>query len=167
VIIDCLETVGSQTYAHLRDNEIECFPFRGNDGSVAKEEHKQFGFFNRRAEAHWRFREALDPGQDGGSSIALPDDPELVADLTAPTFQMTRMEGSNVVKLLTKEDTKKKLGRSPDKGDAVVMAWYKGARAMTHIQEWMPDGRVPRRMGSKRAPGVNFGPRRSTGPRRR
>jgi len=52
------------------------------------------------------------------------------------------------------------LGRSPDKGDAVVMAWVAGPKATTHLQEWRPDQRVGKIPGGKRHPAVNMGPRR-------
>ena len=77
-----------------------------------------------RAEAYWRFREALDPAQDGGSRIALPHDPELLADLTTPRFEVT----SSGIKITPKDKVVETLGRSPDKGDAVVMAWWDGLR---------------------------------------
>lgn len=104
--------------------------------------------------AHWRFREALDPGQDGGSPIALPPDPILVSDLTALTWELT----PHGIKITPKKDLVKRLGRSPDRGDAVVMSWFDGARAATHIQEWRPDQRVGG-PSYKRHPQVNFGPR--------
>jgi hypothetical protein len=40
-------------------------------------------FYNARAEAWWKFREELNPDREGGAELALPDDPELLADLTA------------------------------------------------------------------------------------
>src|SRR4051812_13855711 len=46
------------------------------------------GFANKRAEVWWKFREALDPDQPDGSAIALPPDPELRADLCAPTWKL-------------------------------------------------------------------------------
>jgi hypothetical protein len=44
---------------------------------------------NKRTEAWWKLREALDPSRAGGSGIDLPDDQELLSDLTSgltPTF---------------------------------------------------------------------------------
>jgi len=61
-------------------------------------------------------REALDP--ETGSNIALPPDPELLADLSAPKYEPT-IRG---VKIESKEDVQERLGRSTDKGDACVMA---------------------------------------------
>ena len=40
---------------------------------------------------------------------------------------------------MLKKDVVKLLGRSPDRGDAVVMCWYTGATAATHYQEWRSD----------------------------
>ena len=59
-----------------------------------------------------------------GSSIALPNDPLLEADLAAPIFEV----GPRGVKIESKEDIVKRLSRSPDRGDAVVMAWYVGQK---------------------------------------
>jgi len=148
-VIDVLESVGAQAYAHLEDNEIKCHAYRGNDKSVRRTAEKQLGFFNKRAEAYWRFREALDPEQDGGSPIMLPDDPELVADLTAPTWELS----PNGIKILTKEKVVDKLGRSPNKGDAVVMAWTDGAKMPSHYHEWRRQNSNPQvnlgRMGKR------------------
>jgi hypothetical protein len=155
-VIDVIESVGAQAYAHLTDNGVDCFAFRGNDEAVERTAEKQLGFFNRRAAAYWRFREALDPEQDGGSPIALPDDPELVADLTAPTWELS----PRGIKIISKEHLIENLGRSPDRGDAVVMAWYQGARAQTHMPIWMPDERVAPMGRVKRRPKVDLGPRR-------
>lgn len=89
---------------------------------MARTRDRQYGFYNKRSQALWQFREALDPAQDGGSPIALPDDPILIADLTAPRFEV----GSRGIKVETKEDVVKRIGRSPDRGDAVVMCWSDG-----------------------------------------
>jgi hypothetical protein len=157
-VIDVQESVGAQAYAHLQNNGVECYAYRGIDKSVRRTKERQLGFVNKRSESYWRFREALDPGQDGGSPIALPDDPELVADLTAPTWELT----PNGIKILPKDKLIEELGRSPDKGDAVVMAWIDGAKAVTHINEWRPDSRVggDRARGGSKHPKVNLGPRR-------
>ncbi len=164
VIIDVGETVGAQCYAHLKDQGIEVRAHLGIDPSVKKSAEKQLGFFNKRAELYWLFMEALDPGQDGGSPIALPDDPELTSDLTALRWTLT----ANGIKVTSKRDVVAELGRSTDKGDAVVQAWSDGPKAITHWQEWRPDqrvGKMPRAAG-RRQPQVDFGPRHRHGPRR-
>ena len=77
--------------------------------------------------------QALDPDQPDGSSIALPPDPELRADLCAPTWKL----GARGILVESKDGSsgfgnlRQRLGRSPGKGDAVVMAWSEGNEAAT------------------------------------
>ena len=87
-------------------------------------------FINRRAEAWWRFREALNPDQPGGSLVALPDDPELRAELSAVQY----IPDISKIQIESKIDVKKRLGRSPDKADAVVMAWGPGDTAIKRVR---------------------------------
>ena len=125
VIIDMGGGYGGSALERLRDNQIETIGHKGAEASGARTKDRQFHFVNKRSEILWRFREALDPDQEGGSPIMLPDDPALVADLTAPTFEVV----SRGIKVESKEDVCKRLGRSTDRGDAVVMAWSAGLRA--------------------------------------
>lgn len=78
-------------------------------------------FLNTRAAMMWRVRSLLDP--EGGppeTRLALPPDAELKADLTAPTYSMT----TGGVKVESKEDIFKRIGRSTDAGDAVALACW-------------------------------------------
>jgi hypothetical protein len=86
----------------------------------------KLAFHNKRAEVWWRFREALDPDQEGGSQIALPPDDELKADLASAQWELT----ARGIKLKAKEEIRARIGRSPSKGDAIVMAWSEGNRAV-------------------------------------
>jgi hypothetical protein len=106
-------------------------------------------FVNVRTAALWGMREALDPGQPGGSPIALPPDPKLLSDLVAPTFEITPQG----IKAEPKEKVMERLGRSPDRGDTVVMCWYAGPRYATHAMEWM-DRRDARSFNRGRQPQV-------------
>jgi len=90
-------------------------------------------FQNKRSAAIWRFREALDPSQPGGSPISLPDDPEMVADLTAPTYRIE----NHVIKVESKEKVCERLGRSTNKGDAIVMAWFDGPKEINSALDWL------------------------------
>jgi hypothetical protein len=127
VILDMGGGFGGPTYEHLVENEIDVVRYIGaaTDTRVRTKD-RQLGFYNTRSQAYWQFREGLDPDQDGGSPIALPEDPQLMADLTSPTFEVT----SRGIKLETKEAVVKRLGRSTDKGDAVIMAWYAGDKRL-------------------------------------
>lgn len=133
IIIDMGGGYGGATLMRLRDNGIEGVTgHKGAEASVKRSADHQFGFFNKRSELYWRFREALDPAQDGGAQIALPDDPELVSDLTAPRYAIT----SRGIQIEAKTEVVARLGRSPDKGDAVVMAWSAGPKLQTHGNDW-------------------------------
>lgn len=126
VVIDVGGGYGGAVTMRLKDNLIDCQPFNGAAASVLRSKDKQLRFVNCRAAAWWRMREELDPDQPGGSSIALPPDPELRADLAAPTFEV----GIRGIGLESKDDLRKRLGRSPGKGDAVVMALSPGQQAV-------------------------------------
>lgn len=128
VVLDMGGGYGGATLVHLKDNEIETKPYKGSEGTTAKDISGQLGFFNTRSKVWWQLREALDPSQPGGSPIALPDDQELLADLTAPTYEVVRHNQRLAYKVEEKTALKKRLGRSPDRGDAVCMAWAYGER---------------------------------------
>jgi hypothetical protein len=73
-------------------------------------------FRNNRSFLMWRFREALEPVK--GENLALPPDSELKADLCAPRWKLT----ASGILIESKDEIKKRIGRSPDKGDAVILA---------------------------------------------
>jgi hypothetical protein len=80
-------------------------------------------FANVRAAMMWHVRSLLDP--EGGkpeTRLALPPDPELLADLTAPRYEL-RVSG---VAVESKEDIRERIGRSTDAGDAVGLACWPG-----------------------------------------
>ena len=125
VIVDVGGGYGGGVTLRLEDNDIQPAPFNGANQSIEKTKDGQLTFANKRAETWWKFREALDPDEPDGSAIALPPDPELRADLCTPTWKLT----SRGILLESKEEIRKRLGRSPGKGDAVVMAWSEGNAA--------------------------------------
>jgi len=87
-----------------------------SEGSDGTDMSGKLSFVNRRAETWWRFREALSP--DRAPRVALPPDQRLYADLCAPRY---RLSGRGLI-IEEKAEVKKRLGRSPDRGDAVVLA---------------------------------------------
>lgn len=136
VTIDCGGGYGGSAYKHMKDNNIEAFAYKGSEGSNSRTEDRTIGFTNIRTESWWRFREALDPSQRGGSPIALPNDPRLLSDLTAPTFDTK----NGNIRMEPYERILDRLGRSLDHGSAVVMCWFRGPKMETHYSEWK--GRV-------------------------
>jgi hypothetical protein len=69
-------------------------------------------------------REALNADQEGGSAVALPPDATIKADLAAPRWHLT----PRGILIEDKLQTPKRPGRSPDDGDAIVMALSEGDR---------------------------------------
>lgn len=137
VIIDLGGGFGGEPYGHLIKNGVDCEGWLGMDPTNERTADRKLGFTNKRSCAIWRFREALDPGQPGGSPIALPPDPRLAGDLAAPRFEIT----ARGIKVEPKEDVCERLGRSTDRGDGVVMAWTGGAKQFMQQGGWAEHGR--------------------------
>jgi hypothetical protein len=133
VVLDMGGGYGGPIYEHLRANDIEVNVFKGAESTIRRSGDKKLKFVNKRTAALWLMREALDPGQPGGSPIYLPPDPKLLADLTAPTFDVT----PNGIRAEEKRKVVERLGRSTDSGDAVCMCWFEGAKAATHTLSWL------------------------------
>ena len=126
IIVDVGGGYGGSVIMRLKDNSAMTIGFNGANSGVGKTVDGNLSFANKRAEAWWRFREALDPNQFGGSAIALPADPELRSDLTAPTYEV----GARGILIESKEKLRARLGRSPGKGDSAVMCFSEGNAAV-------------------------------------
>ena len=126
---------GASVHDHLVSNGIQSVPMNGAEASTATDRSGRLRFVNRRAEWWWAMREALEPGAGGlgdragaggagyprsagGDGIALPPDRALLADLAAPRWKLT----ARGIQVESKEEIVKRLGRSPDRGDAAVYA---------------------------------------------
>lgn len=93
----------------------------------------EFRFRNDRSAAWWRMRELLDPSR--GSQIALPDDERLIEELVAPKY---KHHVGGIIVVETKEEIKKKLGRSTDTADAVIQAfWAQSSAEAPEVQEFV------------------------------
>lgn len=124
LVIDMGGGFGSGVYSHIKNNVDfdmkKLHAHVGSSRSTLRSRDGKFKFKNLRSCVYWKFREALEPGL--GVPIALPPDPELRADLAALTWKLTPQG----VQITEKVDLVKDLGRSPDKGDCVVNAWFYG-----------------------------------------
>lgn len=76
----------------------------------------RLSFLNLRADLWWALREALDPVNDTG--IALPPDQALLAELCAPRWSLQGKQ----IKVESREEIIKRIGRSLDRATAVVLA---------------------------------------------
>lgn len=112
---------GGGVSSHLKThNQITTHPFVPGAGSGGRTRDGSLGFKNLRAEAWWKFREALDPQNPDHELIELPPDSKLLAQLTAPTWKPVGDE----IQVEGKDDIRKRLGTSTDRADAVIMCWF-------------------------------------------
>lgn len=115
--------VGSGVVARLRELNYKVAAFNSSEKSDRTDIAGELGFINKRAAAWWNLRELLNP--DNGHELALPDDDMLLGDLTAPHWKVASTGGGRI-QIESKDDLRKpeRLGRSTDRGDAVVMAYW-------------------------------------------
>jgi len=141
--------VGVACFEHLVESlGIPAAAMDARHKSDARDRAGVLGFFNKRAEWHWKFREALDP--ETGSNLCLPPSTVLKADLCAAKWEPT----PRGIKVELKENVVARLGRSPDEGDAVIMAWAEEVPKSKLRQT----GRV--RVGSCPAPASDYDEKR-------
>lgn len=105
--------VGGGVTDGLDAEEIDAEPF--NFGSSAVEDDK---FENRKAEIYWNLREAI-----RDKELELPDDKELINQLCSIKYKYTR---KGKIAIESKADMKKRGLKSPDKADAVAIAYSAG-----------------------------------------
>jgi hypothetical protein len=123
-------SIGTSVYDALGENKIHVVPINGQARSVGLDRSGTLRFANKRAEIHWRLREALDPNMHEEADLpALPPDPELLADLTAPRWHLS----GQGIRIESKDEIKARIGRSPDKGEAVMYANVDTPKRMMHI----------------------------------
>lgn len=107
--------MGAGVLDRLRQLGFDARAFHGAPKTEWKDRSGELRFFNTRTAAWWSLREQLNPAHT--PTLALPPDDELIADLAAPKWDLTR---AGEVRVEDKALTKSRLGRSPDKGDAIV-----------------------------------------------
>lgn len=108
--VNALKEMGRKVVSIISSESPIIIKRKSENGRTIENEED---FNNLRSQMWWQFREDLrtDP------ELCLPDDPELFADLVTPKW--TTQNGKIVIE--SKETIKKRLGRSPNKGDAAVM----------------------------------------------
>ena len=140
VVVDSIG-VGAGTLAAATRLGLDAKGFVASERSTRQDRTGTFGFTNKRAAAWWMLREQLDP--ELGDGLSLPDDPELLGDLTAPTW---REAAGGKIQLESKEDIRKRIGRSTDSGDAVVMAFFEERRRVSGAG-WKADPKLKKPRG--------------------
>ena len=87
-----------------------------NEVNVGERSWDADKFFNLRAELYWSIREILEK-----NSLQLPDDSTLAGELTGFKYEYT---SKGQLKLEAKEKTRARVGRSPNRGDALALTFY-------------------------------------------
>lgn len=87
-------------------------PINFGSGSTKPEK-----FYNLRAEMFWHLRERFI-----NHRIAIPNDQELINELASIRYEYT---GKQQIKIEAKDEIKKRTGKSPDKADALALAFAK------------------------------------------
>lgn len=127
------------------EDDFKASPVSINVSEKAMDEE---AYSNARSEMWYAARESLNP--DNPASMSLPDDPELAGDLSAVKTKPVDSRGR--ARIEPKEETKKRLGRSPDRGDSYAMSVYKSfARFAKPVARWAL-GHIPQSDGSQVGP---------------
>jgi hypothetical protein len=109
VVVDSVG-IGFHMATHLGDQGFQVFGFNAGSSAVDSEH-----FVNAKAEAYWVLRECLERG-----AIAGLTDEETQAQLAGIRYRHT---ASGRVEIESKEDAKKRGQASPDRAEALVMAF--------------------------------------------
>jgi hypothetical protein len=132
VIVDVVG-LGAGVVDRLREKGYSVVAYNGGAFTTSA---KRARFLNTRAESFWRLRELLEDGL-----IDLPRDEKLFDELMATNWFPTHDEK---VQIEAKVALKGRLGRSPDRADAVVMAFAAESHAPAHFTRiTTPFGRAP------------------------
>ncbi len=118
-----VDVVGLGLYLADRLEELGYTVLRFNGGQSPRSDH----YLNCRAESYWVLRQQLEAG-----AIDLPRDEDLFDELLAIRWRPT---ADGKVQLEAKLDLKSRIGRSPDKSDAVTMAvWANVAESYEEVE---------------------------------
>lgn len=113
-----IDVAPSGVVDRLKEMNLSVVGFNAAERTDRKDRSGELGFANRRAFAWWNLRELLDP--DSGEDVALPPDDLLIGDLCAPKWR--QVAGGRIL-IESKDEIRKRLGRSTDTGDAVVQSF--------------------------------------------
>jgi hypothetical protein len=112
--------IGAGVVDRLREMGVSStVAFNASEKTSRRDSSNTLGFVNCRSAAAWNLREMLAP--HSAHEVALPADDLLTGDLTALHYRY--MSGGKIV-IESKDDIKKRIGRSTDSGDAVIQAYW-------------------------------------------
>lgn len=108
--------VGASPYDVLRKARQEVYGVNVAEAATGTDKSGRLRFFNQRSQLWWRVRELLDPAANTG--FALPPDPDLAKELCAPKWELSGL----TIRVESRDDVVKRVGRSPDRATAVILA---------------------------------------------
>ena len=111
--------IGSGVYDRLEELGNDVFPFNG--GETPTDDEAKNKFYNLRAEAYWALRDWFKPDKEGRSNISIPNDPNLIQELVELRYKYS---SERKIRIEDKEEMKKRIGRSPDRADALSLAFF-------------------------------------------
>lgn len=123
--------VGGGVTDRLREFGAKIVPVNFGENAV---DHDRYA--NAASEMYFTVRELID-------ELDLPDDPELMRELSGRRYGYDRKERRQIE---SKDEFKRRLGRSPDRGDAVILACY--AQKSYVVSEETRRGLANRRRGA-------------------
>lgn len=117
--------LGAGVYDRLNELGYRVIPVNVAERAVSEydqpytDESGVLEFVNIRSYIWWKLREWLDP--NGAYKLALPEDDALTGDLVTPAWTYT---STGKIKVESKDDIRKRLGRSTDAADALGIAVF-------------------------------------------
>lgn len=115
--------IGAGVGHRLREQGYDVEFFNASSASPFTDQSGELEFLNRRSATWWGMRELLDPSRKerGEPEVILPDDEELLSDLCTPRYKRSSQRGR--IQVEDKASIYKRIQRSTDRGDAVVMVF--------------------------------------------
>jgi hypothetical protein len=108
--------VGASPYDVLNEAGQDVYGVNVSERANSLDRSGRLSFMNLRSQLWWQMREALEPSQHNG--IALPPDQDLLAELCAPRWELSGM----TIKVESRQDIVDRVGRSPDRATAIMLA---------------------------------------------
>jgi hypothetical protein len=114
--------IGAGIVDRLREQVDDVVGMNSSHASDFTDMSGELQFLNLRSALWWMLREHLDPqNEDQLDLLALPPDEKLTGDLVTPRWSET---SRGVIKVESKDDIRRRLKRSTDAADALMIAWY-------------------------------------------
>lgn len=134
--------LGAGVVDRLREQGIPVVAFHASESTDFRDSSGELEFLNKRAAGWWKLKESLDPTNE--NALAIPRDDILLRELTAPHWKPT---STGKIKVESKDDIRKRIHRSTDTADALIMALYGSSIATSFAGGTVGVIRIPYRGG--------------------